>query len=495
MMMFSMLTIQQISHLRRRCQQLELLLPEYEQHSSRLNLLEARYTLYHLGKLLEHRHPSMRATLLSFLLERWNRIKNTDVQYCHDAINPGNMLCIEMAKALAGREGSSYLALLMPTLTKVPVSSYISSSWTDDIDLKEIIISDNNERIICIPDVLGSAVMDGVLKHNSMFMGKAKMLDFGEKDRLLARHPTVENHYQAIQDKVNFALHGETAGAYLARLIRGLRDGGVQRGGEEFDSGVDANVAIVDFDSFLQRLPHGKRRMVLNMGKVDRVTSGRVERISIGQYWENLGRRNDSTLTDASDMSINLCVELIAGYLQEILDENQELYQLSPFDDPNLTSLSELDNKVRTTHTDMLDALHASTQHGCYGTETDNQLATNLCRKIAKSPHFILNVDDIVCIAMLYSKNKLTECEGNQDILASCTKVLLGIHSRYKRAIVMQALAAMPSDVATQYRNLCPQVESSVISTHTFFDDSGHEANKRVRLRYSTPVAHGAMKV
>ena len=470
-----MLTIQQRNHLKDTCFFLELQLGAYKQRVPTPHFLEAKYTLHHVYLLLK-KHPiqSIRETLLNFLLERWDRIKNTDVQYCHDVTNPANILCVELAKTLQCPRGRPFLALLMPSLTKTPIDHYITSSWADPVDLKEMMLSDDNERLICIPDALEFALNDGILKHNSTFNGHGKALSFGEKHRLLARHPSVEHYYQAIQDKVNFMLHGETAGAYLSRLIRGLMDGGKKNGASEYDSGEDANVAITEFDAFLKRLSRKKRRALLNTAKIDRVDSETVECMSIQRYWNLLARPHDRRLRHATDMSANFCVELIAGYLDEILKENLDLYQLTPFQETNVARIEELNDRLESARIEMMNALQWSTHYCCYGSEANDLLANHLSRKLAKHKDFTLSVDDIVYIATRYSEIKQVECDENRHLLDPYKKILSTIYSHYKHKVIHQALAQMPPVVAGAFRAWMatqPKAKPS-LNTHAFFSPS-----------------------
>ena len=46
----------------------------------RLHYLEARYTLFCLNQILSSKERSIETRLTDFLNERWERIKNTDIQ-------------------------------------------------------------------------------------------------------------------------------------------------------------------------------------------------------------------------------------------------------------------------------------------------------------------------------------------------------------------------------------------------------------------------------
>ena len=110
--------------------------------------------------------------LSSFLEHRWNWILNSDAQYCHDFKSPANIAAIAVAKALAGNT-HSYLVFLMPTLATINPADYISSSYEDEICLRESIVSDEKNHLINILDSIDFSKEDGILKANFFSLAKA----------------------------------------------------------------------------------------------------------------------------------------------------------------------------------------------------------------------------------------------------------------------------------------------------------------------------------
>ena len=456
--------------------QYELDLADYQQKSCDLYAIEARHTLFHLKRLLsDSSNHVLDKTLKNFLTKRWHMIKNLDLQYCYDLSNPANRFCIEVAKALSDVYEKSYLLLLMPTLAQVSSEQYITSGYDDDsIDLKHIILSDDHTRIIHIYDVLDFAKVDGKLKHNSLFDGFYQELTISEQHRLLSKNPAVEQYYLAIQDKLNFVLYGETAGAYLQRLINGLRAGGVSQNTEDYElnAGDQSNFAIIEFDSFLSALDEAKREKLLMTGKFDRWESRTPSMRSIEVCWNRLARPADSNGDDTM-----YCVELIANYLEEILYEHIELYELLPFDAP-MIKLAEIEEQVAEAKSAMITALSGNDTIHFHGQDEDKQLIIKVIGMVKKDVRFILKPHEITYIAKLYSMhNKQSESEQSQCIARECAESLTKIGRFYFRNILNKALQNMTPEVQADVRHMLVSTRPTMAPIeHRFFRS---QINKR----------------
>jgi len=437
----------------------KIALNHYQQMASPLYVLEARHTLFHVNRLLQNQpNPSLARTLETFLKNRWERLKNTDAQYFHDTHNPANQMCIEVAKSLARLQNKPYLSFLIPILATVPASEYVASSYKDDdLDFKQLILSDDGTRMIHIPEALEFAEQDGVLKHSSLFNGCERALSIAEQSRLLARHPSVENYYHAVRDKVNFQLHGETAGAYIARLIMGLREGGSQGSGAELLTGDEANVAIADFSIFLEGLTNQKRRKIFNAGKFERWTTGALEHATIGQSWRLL--INPSQLEEDGEQTITYCVELIADKLEEILKENATmLYRIMPFEQEGVGTIISFEDAVNQCKTAMLSHLNTSKAHRYYGAIADDRLAFDVFSKLSRDKTFHLAIPDIAYVARCYAGHHPALRKG-------CDIILLDARGYISPTRMRCMLKRLPETVAHAVRSLIyPR-----LNTHLFF--------------------------
>ena len=448
----------------------------YQQHASPLYALEARHTLFHLKRLLiDPNNPVPLNTFKKFLKKRWNAIKSTDLQYCYEANSPANHLCIEVAQALGSFYNTPYLLFLMPSLAAVSSENYITSSYEEALELNHLLLSDDYTRLIHILDVLAFAKEDGTLKHNSLLNGSTLALSLSEQHRLLARHPGVEQYYLALQDKHNFVLHGETAGAYLQRLIHGLREGGVHRNGDELIAHDESNIAIAAFDGFLQGLDADKRGLLLAASKFDRWQSIVPQGLSIGQCWQRLARPKESD----GDSSL-YCVEMVANHLEEILAANPGLYQLLPFEEENSIGLAYFEARALEGEAAMHASLSLTDSCHYYGAEGDLPLALKLCRTLAHDTGFQLRVDEVVYIATLYNTTHQRQDACSQDLNVQCTRILTHVGQHYLAAqinrIMQRLTPAVRANVAALLR---PPSESQGLA---FFQASRDKRPREIQV-------------
>ncbi|MGC1183423.1 hypothetical protein [Legionella sp.] len=164
--------------------------------------IKAYLTLSEIKLLLTLPHERMNKFFTQFFDFRWQRIQDTNCQYLHDFQNPANVVCMALAREISHHSNQNYLCLLMPTLNQVSPDEYLTSSYINKLDLKELILSDNNQRIINLIDVLNGAQEDGVLKYNSLFRGQIKALSFYEINRIISRHPAIKSMVENLNARV-----------------------------------------------------------------------------------------------------------------------------------------------------------------------------------------------------------------------------------------------------------------------------------------------------
>lgn len=367
----------------------EKLLESYSQLST-LYHVEARFTLFEIKNLLINHKSTLSNKLVKMLADRWERIQDTNCQYLHDFTSPANTVCIMIASTLSKILTKNSLCLLMPSLKKVPSDHYLTSSYTDeDISMRDIILSDSNQRIINVPDVLDSAQEDGILKHNSLVNGRIRRLTLSERTRLHSRHPSVTTAFNALTARISYKYDGDTVGAALNRLIIGLTTGGIHEldrneyeadefNATEHNAGTDANLAILTFGEYLETLDPETKNKLLSAGKTDRYTSDSVERITIAQSWTRLSAPEKQ---EDKIMHERYCVKLIAIDLREILDANPELYDLVSYQGQALGDLTKLSEDVVDATKKMNECLSVLQTHYCYD-KNDPALAKDLLQEI-----------------------------------------------------------------------------------------------------------------
>lgn len=437
---------------------------------SHLYHMEASFTLAQLKRVLlsSHLRSSAKLSVLTTILaKRWQCIQSTNLAYLHDFTNPANIVCMEVARELGKLYKKSYLTFLMPSLAAIKASDYISSSYEDDLDLKDIVLSDDSTHIISVSDTLSNAREDGTLKHNSLFAGRVKVLSFTEEARVLSRHLTVKEYYDALQARVNFKLYGDTVGAALNRLIKGLRAGGEHSkekhgGGESLDSGYAANVAIIEFSAYLETLDPETRSTLMAAKKTDRYFSRvSIESISMAQIWGRLTRPADAEYTNTI-----YCVENIANYLEEILEENPGLYDLVSFKGEATINLAKLEADVVKTADAMSKGLATVEKHACYHEKKDDEFCLELYKLLMGGYSYQLSVADIVFIANYYATAYVKN--DNKELLAQSERVLNNIARFQPASIIVQALKEMTAEGKHHFMRLTefkvPEVNASFFS-------------------------------
>lgn len=427
--------------------QSERLLETYHP-ATQLYHVEARYTLFRLRVILSSPPDVIEEQLLTFFKERWMLVvKSTNIQYLHDLGNPANIACIAIARELGRIADAPFLGMLMPTLLEVSPESYVTSSYTEELLLTDLILSDCNTRLIHIPDTLDSSQEDGLLRHNSLFDGKARLLSTNERNRLLSRDPSVQHAYDALQTRVVFKYEGQTLGAAVKRLIRGLEGGGVKQRGEELDSGAVANLAIAEFSDYLKTLHREKRGLLLAKGHLDPY---RRHKNTVGMCWSRLSRPKDSKYKDTT-----YCVELIAKDLDRILDQNPDLFETNSYEGETAAVQVELNADIVATRAEMESALPLVQRHLCYeGTENAlNEFVSMIFYQHAGG--FSLSKADIV-----YFSKKYVEL---QDEHAFITHLPVLLRNLYR---------SNPYELSTEIMGELNPHEREVIRSFTGFDRS-----------------------
>jgi len=446
-----MLTEEKIDYFLKQIEAATEALQDYKPETYLYNL-EAYITLQQLKKTLTQKpiNPDLLDELNSIFRTRWLNIQGTNIEYLHDFTNPASKVCIELSCEIGKLTRTSYLTKLMPSLAAVARHDYISSSYDDDIDLYDIVLSDCGKRIISISDVLSSADVDGILKHNSLFSGKVKALSDSEIRKVLSRHTSVKEFYDAIEARTSFKFQGDTVGAALNRLIFGLRAGGVTAGrilstidrGLDDNSGYDANTAIVEFSEYLETLSPETRNILMNAQKIDRFEVRLApQKKKVSDLWGRLARPKNSRYTDTI-----YCVELAANHLEEILNENPGLYDLVSYEGDAVESLAKLEETVVRTRENMGIQLKTIERHVFYDNRRNRSLNLELYKLLSD---FKLRAEDIAFIA----DNYVDIISKGEDLSITTLTVglILSITKNYEEAIILKSMGLMSPEGKKQF--------------------------------------------
>lgn len=385
-----------IENLKELIEQQETLIAKYPFFSP-IAALEARYSLFCIKNILYNSmDEDNEKDLIQFLRKRWSWIKNTDIQYTHNIDSPTNRVCIAVAKALASPK-TPYLLLLMRTLKKVPPTDYLVSSYKDDdVNLSACILSDDNSRLIDILAVLQYSKEDGHLRHNSLLKNNVIYLSDSEKARMIAKSYFMQKAIDAIRKKIDYMHFGDTAGAAVQRLINGLRDGGAHEQGEELNAAEQSNIAIVEFNEYVNALDEDTRKTLFSTGKFDRFNNDNPELITIEQRWLRL--REPKRIEHQNEL---YCVEIISDQLEEILECNPGLYELTAYQSEGLETLASLITAVNQAELLVEDELHHNNYCYFYGMDGNLSLFKSLLPLCSQDKSFQLTLKEKKTIAKL----------------------------------------------------------------------------------------------
>jgi len=432
-----------------------------------LYALEARFTLNYLK--FKFQDPAFdEEALMGFFNLRWTMVQGTDLQYCHDLLHPANQALVKIAHELGSLLNRPYLTLLMPTLLQVPATSYITSSYEMPLPLSEIVLNDQSNRIIHVPDVLDAAQEDGVLKHNSLFDGKVVNLSQGEMQKIMRRDVTIETLFQALKARIDFRVNGDTVGATVQRLIEGLREGGRSKNGTDLVAGVDSIIAIITFFEYLETLSDEVRAKLLTAEYVDRYRSRQggyshhdeVVAVTFESQWQKLIRKHcfregarplrravSFTAGSLDDMP---CVEQVATQLEKILGANTWLYKIPSYDGEPGSSLESFDKKVKDATEQMELALSVFQKQEFNGRLSDLQLGMHLVTWIKENVHMISS-EDIVGLTTLYT---LREDESSQLSNLIATTLVKISQWEPHQMLILDALAQMTEETKTAFYHI-----------------------------------------
>lgn len=461
-------------------------LPKYRP-ISQLYSIEARFALHRLQSILTLNSANAELELELFLRERWLYIiQGTNMQYLNDFVNPANEACIAIARTLVPFKSTSdvqipYLAILMPTLLHLQPADYFTSAYTEELDLKELILSDCMKGLIHIRDVLEGSSEDGILKYNFLVQNSVRSLSDTERNRLLSRHASVQKKFDALQARVAFKFNGDTVGAAVNRLIKGLRAGGRKNGADELQAGEDANVAILNFSQYVETLDEIIYKQLMEASKIDRFDELDVTPAYkyFKQEWEKL---INPTFQRFVPQQTIFCVELIANRIEEILEANPGLYDLYSNHGSAVSYFDTLNRDIAAAEAEMNAALPLLEYHCCYSDPPPHAFYTSL---IQAGRNFELTIDELT-----YFFKHFTSLPSNSMEESSLATLLSSICQIYPDQSIRTALQKLdPSEQTIIRQKLAlpssPLARYTVFKPQSEFDGGvGESDRKRICLDF-----------
>lgn len=261
--------------------------------------------------------------LRDFLSEFYSIVKDTNAMplYCP---NSGlSIVMIELAKMLEKYfYNISRFELLMPSIQITDFIISATSLHDSELELRGFVMNDDGTCLIEVLNCLKFASEDGILKHTCLFDGKVKELSDSEQKRVIDHSQETMDYWKAIQNKINITLYGDNFGAVLRRLVNDLKNGSAysRRDGEEYNSGVDANIGIVNFFMWYDAITEEERAYLDRQDSQDH-----TEGYKIQELLDRLRRPQSANFTDGI-----FCVDLIASEIQTIIYDNDHLFDTYP---------------------------------------------------------------------------------------------------------------------------------------------------------------------
>jgi hypothetical protein len=351
-----------------------------------------------------------------FLAYRWQEVKSTLLSYPHSPNNSATIICHQLAKDLAtARCYSEFcdLTLLMPTIK--PANAILATNLNlqqresedkDKIRLTQFVLSDDNTTIIYVYDCLADARLDNEYKHTSkLYNDQRVQLSLNEKNRVIHHSSYAAECARLINKVFELKYAGGSVGVAINRLIKYLKFGGVEaaRGGTDDTAGKESYQGIKDFYHFCQKLEKDKKDFLWA-----KTTPRGANNLSFKACWLNLLMRinpadhqidftpaqaqeiQDFIDNDFRNIAMVPCVEVIAKYMQKILDSHPILYETyaNRIDKTTDTikliktqqaalsqKLVELDDATKADHFEVLFN---------YGLSGERKLETRICKNSIK---------------------------------------------------------------------------------------------------------------
>lgn len=224
-------------------------------HSNRLAGLEVDDVVSALARLMESDTPDKDLMaedvkpLLEFFAKRWERIRNTNLEYTSVPHAALSQACFAVATFLAPIVKTTPQQILMPT---IEYTEDTLGNKLENLKLHEFVLSDDKICFIPVFDCLSLACEDGELRLTVLINGKSRLLSESEKTRVINHSKESKAFYEAIQNRKKFKYESETFGAALKRLMKDLREAGAKKNGKKFEenAGREAVEAVRVFNEW-----------------------------------------------------------------------------------------------------------------------------------------------------------------------------------------------------------------------------------------------------
>jgi hypothetical protein len=269
-----------------------------------------------------------------FLAEFYDLVQYTNALPLHSPNSGISKIMLQVALILENYfTNTSYFELLMPSIQVTDYEVSGTSLRGSKLSLNHFVMSDDNTHLIEVLPCLQFSSEDGILKHTCLFNGMIRKLSKTEEFRVINHSKETREYWQALKQRNEIKLLGNSFGAHIYRLANDLRAGGEHADrdaygygyGNLLDSGVAANVGILNFFIWYDALCEVEQEYLCS--KKSKIVV-QYETLSLKEIFERLRRPNK-----ADFQQTKFCVEILAHHIDMVLEANLDLFDNYPNND------------------------------------------------------------------------------------------------------------------------------------------------------------------
>ena len=342
------------------------------------------YVVIALKNLLRTRvsDEELEKRLRRFLFLRWTLIKNTSLDYTLNPQFPANQACLTVAKAIR-KIGEPLCYIIMPTLKRIMGSGLLDDAEHVSADACIEITEDvqgefhpslflTHSREDALMDVAGifrfSAISTQLLLPTIAQTGESKNsdFDFTETDRARLRecHQTL---YDLIHAKHQLQLNANTIGFALRELQVALHQASRQQLGTETKADALAYVPVVRaFYEKWRVLPEDVKQQISRCQIRGTSENNTLGTTLLRLFLDVHLPLHENEINLALNAHAYPCIDLIAGYLDELLkhSNNSHLFEIkltSTSDSATVMTANDIEAALQTQLVDLSKVLQART--------------------------------------------------------------------------------------------------------------------------------------
>lgn len=296
--------------------------------------LDAQNVLSQLTHIFSTEDPNqLNVQLEKFLTDRWAQVKGGQFAYTTNPQSEATKMCFAVAQYLRTTNGGNKKAYqyLIPSIT-CTFNSLDGDFDLDDLPLGECILSDDGKSLI--PLEIFDYLQDDsegvhILTYPFLEMENSSpgQLTAKEIKRLAAFNPYFNKLYTQYLKIQELKKDGTSDGHRLQNLANALRKGGAYKGsGTGTDAGPEAYAGVSQFLEFFNQLTQEEKIGLVSLPIPN-------TKLTLGQVLDTLKGNKTPIIS---------CVEVNAGYIEDLLKQHPELFSNNTIITRNINEYHQL---------------------------------------------------------------------------------------------------------------------------------------------------------